>query len=43
MGYEENIPEEISEKNLLDFHLSHRTIENFDFEPKIDTPKLIWK
>ena len=43
MGYEESISEEISEKNLLDFHLSHRTIENFDFEPKIDTPKLIWK
>ena len=43
MGYEENVSEEISEKNLLDFHLSHRTIENFDFEPKIDTPKLIWK
>ena len=43
MGYEESISEEISEKNLLDFHLAHRTIENFDFEPKIDTPKLIWK
>ena len=43
MGYEENISEEISEKNLLDFHLSHRTINNFNFEPNLDTSKLIWK
>ena len=43
MGYEEIANEEISEKNLLDFHLSHRTSQNFNFEPKIDTSKLIWK
>ena len=43
MGYEEVVDEEISEKNLLDFHLSHRTSKNFNFEPKIDTSKLIWK
>ena len=43
MGYDEIANEEISEKNLLDFHLSHRTSQNFNFEPKIDTPKLIWK
>ena len=43
MGYEEDTSEEISEENLLNFHLSHRTIENFNFEPKLDTSKLIWK
>ena len=43
MGYDEIANEEISEKNLLDFHLSHRTSQNFNFEPKIDTSKLIWK
>ena len=43
MGYEESVSEEISEKNLLDFHLSHRTIKNFNFDPKLDTSKLIWK
>ena len=43
MGYEEIANEDISDKNLLDFHLSHRTSQNFNFEPKIDTSKLIWK
>ena len=35
MGYEEKADKEISEKSLLDFHLSHRTNESFKFEPKI--------
>ena len=43
MGYDEKPNEEISENSLLDFHLSHRTAQNFDFEPKINTSKLIWK
>ncbi len=43
MGYDENPSEEISEKSLLDFHLSHRTNLNFIFEPKKTTSKLIWK
>ena len=43
MGYEEKADKEISEKSLLDFHLSHRTNESFKFEPKINTSKLIWK
>jgi len=42
-GYDETISKEISEKSLLDFHLSHRTDLDFKFEPKINTPKLIWK
>ena len=43
MGYDTNINVEISEKSLLDFHLSHRTNPNFTFEPKINTSQLIWK
>ena len=43
MGYEENLNSEISEKTLLDFHLSHRTNLDFKFEPNSNTSKLIWK
>ena len=43
LGYVKKADESISEKSILDFHLAHRTIEEFDFEPKEDTNKLIWK
>ena len=43
VGYDETVDKEISEKSLLDFHLSHRTDPDFNFEPKIDTSKMIWK
>ena len=43
MGYQEKIDSTISEKSLLDFHLSHRTNSEFKFEPNINTSKLIWK
>ena len=43
VGYDETVNKEISEKSLLDFHLSHRTDLNFKFEPKTNTLKLIWK
>ena len=43
VGYDETISKEISEKSLLDFHLSHKTDLDFKFEPKINTLKLIWK
>ena len=42
MGYEKN-DELISDKNILYFHLSHKTNKNFSYDPKIDTPKYIWK
>ena len=48
MGYEvinENDPfsgKEISEKNILDFHLSHRTDPDFSYIPNEKTSKLIW-
>ena len=43
MGYDESVSAKVSEKSLLDFHLSHRTSKDFKFEPKINTSKLIWK
>ena len=42
-GYQENIDLDISEKTILDFHLAHRTNPEFNFEPKDNTDKLIWK
>ena len=42
-GYLEEASEDISENSILDFHLAHRTNPEFKFEPKNDTPKLIWK
>jgi len=43
MGYENKIDKIISEKSILDFHLSHRTNPEFKFEPKETTSKQIWK
>ena len=43
MGFEKNLDKEISEKSILDFHLSHRTDPEFSFEPKDSTSELIWK
>jgi len=42
MGYEKK-DVLVSDKNILKLHLSHKTNENFSYEPKIDTPKYIWK
>ena len=42
MGYEKK-DEFISDKNILKFHLSHKTNEVFSYEPKIDTPNYLWK
>ena len=41
MGFNENY--EISDKNLLFFHLSHKTDKKFLYEPNIKSSKLIWK
>tara|TARA_B100001250_G_scaffold404437_1_gene420420 strand:- start:193 stop:1932 length:1740 start_codon:yes stop_codon:yes gene_type:complete len=41
MGYEES-KETLSEKNILYFHLSHKTNNKFVYEPNIETPKFIW-
>jgi hypothetical protein len=42
-GYLEEASKDISENSILDFHLAHRTNPEFEFEPKKETPKLIWK
>ena len=42
-GYLEEANKDISENSILDFHLAHRTNPEFKFEPKKDTPKLIWE
>ena len=42
-GYMDEANKDISENSILDFHLAHRTNPEFEFEPKKDTPKLIWK
>ena len=41
MGYKKK-DELISDKNILEFHLSHKTNKNFLYEPKIDTPNYLW-
>ena len=43
MGYNEEIDQEIFEKSILGFHLSHKTNPNFKFEPNKSTSKNIWR
>jgi len=43
MGYNMEPVIEVSEKTILDFHLSHRTNPEFKFEPKNTTSRQIWK
>ena len=43
MGYETKISKKISEKSILDFHLSHRTNSEFKYEPNELTAKNIWQ
>ena len=42
MGYSEENESKISEKNLLEFHLSYLTDSNFEYIPRSDTKKIIW-
>jgi len=43
MEYTEKTDENISDKNILNFHLSHRTNNNFIYQPKENSPKFIWR
>jgi hypothetical protein len=43
MGYNTEPEIEVSEKTILDFHLSHRTNPDFKFEPKNTTSRQVWK
>ncbi len=42
-GYTNEVDKTISEKNILEFHLAHKTNPEFSFEPKENTNPLIWK
>ena len=43
MGYTSDDEKQISEKNILDFHLSHRTNPQFQYKPNKSTSKIIWR
>ena len=43
MEYSEEPDSKISERNILNFHLSHRTNPDFIYYPNENTPKFIWK
>ena len=43
MGYTLNDEQQLSENNILDFHLSHRTNSQFQYQPNKNTSKIIWK
>ena len=42
MKYIENNDEKVSDDNILNFHLSHKTNLEFIYEPTENTPKFIW-
>ena len=42
-GYTNDVDKSISEKNILEFHLAHKTNAEFSFEPNENTNPLIWK
>ena len=43
MKYVKTSNQKISDINILNFHLSHRTILDFFYQPKKNTPNFIWK
>ena len=43
MNYVDEPNKDISDKNILNLHLSHRTISDFSYQPKNDSPNFVWK
>ena len=43
MEYIDKDDGKISDQNILNFHLSHRTISDFSYQPTKNTPKFIWR
>ena len=43
LGFQENTIQKIKDNNLLNFYLSHITINNFDYKPNDKTNKYIWR
>ena len=42
-GYQSNPEIDLSEENLLDFHLSYLCLKDFSYEPNENTKKIIWQ
>ena len=43
LGYTEETDGEVSDKNLLNFYLSHIASSDFQYDPSLKTSKYIWK
>jgi len=43
LGFTDNTTKKIRDDNLLNFYLSSVTVENFKYEPKKNTKKIIWE
>ena len=43
LGYAEEVDSEVSDKNLLNFYLSHIANSDFQYDPSMKTSKYIWK
>tara|TARA_B100002051_G_scaffold260989_1_gene282039 strand:+ start:113 stop:1873 length:1761 start_codon:yes stop_codon:yes gene_type:complete len=43
IGYKSELDNEISDQNILNFHLSHRVNNDFTYIPTEKTSKIIWK
>jgi len=43
LGYTEETDSEVSDKNLLNFYLSHIANSDFQYDPSMKTSKYIWK
>jgi hypothetical protein len=43
LGYAEETDDEVSDKNLLNFYLSHIANSDFQYDPTMKTSKYIWK
>ena len=43
LGYTEDIDNTVSDKNILNFYLSHSVNSDFQYDPSMNTNKNIWK
>ena len=43
LGYTEEVNDEVSDKNLFNFYLSHIVNKDFQYDPSMKTSKYIWK
>jgi len=43
LGYSKEVDDEVSDKNLFNFYLSHIANSNFQYDPSMKTTKYIWQ